>query len=26
MFRKNGVHVHVPAGAIPKDAPSKIGR
>jgi ATP-dependent Lon protease len=22
MFRRNGVHVHVPAGAVPKDGPS----
>jgi len=22
MFRKNGLHVHVPAGAVPKDGPS----
>src|SRR5439155_20865817 len=22
LFRRNGVHVHVPAGAIPKDGPS----
>jgi ATP-dependent Lon protease len=22
LFRKNGVHIHVPAGAVPKDGPS----
>jgi ATP-dependent Lon protease len=22
MFRRNGVHIHVPAGAVPKDGPS----